>query len=214
MPTLPQNEGGDFKPPPGGTHPARCYRIVDLGTQQGEYMGVAKHQRKIVVSWELDIKMEDGRNFSVHKRYTWSMFERSRLRQDLESWRGRAFQESDLGPGGFDVSKLLNVPCLLTIVHDTRDGRTYANVGAVSGMPKGMEAAPLTNPTALLWLEDGEFDQAVFDELSDGLKATIMKSPEWAELQVPASGISGTDGMAPQESDGSLDEELSDSIPF
>ena len=57
-----------------------------------------------------------------------------------------------------------------------------------------------------------EFKQEVFDELSDGLKATIMKSPEWAELQTPANGISGTDGMAPQEQRGG--GELDDEIPF
>ena len=30
--------GGDFTPVPAGLHLARCYRIVDLGTQQTEYM--------------------------------------------------------------------------------------------------------------------------------------------------------------------------------
>jgi hypothetical protein len=31
--------GGDFEQAPAGTHMARCVRIIDIGTQFGEYQG-------------------------------------------------------------------------------------------------------------------------------------------------------------------------------
>ena len=33
------SSGGDFKPVPAGLHLARCYRIIDLGTQRSEFDG-------------------------------------------------------------------------------------------------------------------------------------------------------------------------------
>ena len=62
----------DFKDPPEGTHPARCYRVIDLGTQEVDFQGQIKHQRKVLVSWELQCeeRMDDGRPFSIGKKYT------------------------------------------------------------------------------------------------------------------------------------------------
>ena len=51
---------GDFKPVPAGLHLARCYRIIDLGTQRSEYDGQENHQRKIMLGWELHGKDDEG----------------------------------------------------------------------------------------------------------------------------------------------------------
>lgn len=203
---MPPNEGGDFTPPPEGNHPARCYRVVDLGTQKGAYNGQETFKRKILLSWELPTElMEDGQPFTAHSRYTFSSHQNAIFRQQLESWRGKAFEDKDFGPGGFDVKKLLGVPCLLGIVHDDTSGRLYANVTSVVRLPKGMDVPQLTNAPALLSLDRGEFDQAVFDALSDGLKDTIRKSPEYAEVigGMTRPNLPPVDGV-----------DLDDSIPF
>ena len=72
------SEGGDFKLVPPGLHLARCYRIVDLGTQQIEYMGETKFQRKISIGWELhgcdeegnDMVTPKGDPLAIFKNYT------------------------------------------------------------------------------------------------------------------------------------------------
>jgi hypothetical protein len=168
-----------------GTHPAICYRVIDLGTQHSSYKGGEKEQHKVMLSWELkgdDTLMEDGSPMSIHQRYTWSMFDRAVLRQHLESWRGSRFTDADFGPGGFDVRKLLGVPCLLGIVHEERNGRTYANVRGISRMPKGMSAGSLVNEPIYLWLSPEGWNQATFEKLSDHIQATIKKSPEYLKL--------------------------------
>ena len=179
------NGGGDFTPPPAGTHIAICYRVIDLGTQKIEWQGSAKEQHKVLLSWELPGElMEDGRPFTISKRYTLSSHEKSTLRKDLEAWRGKAFTDADFGPGGFDIASIIGKACLLSIVHTEKDGKTYANINSLSRLAKGMEAPEITNERLYLSLsaEPGKFVSAVMDKLSDGLQDTIRKSPEYQAI--------------------------------
>lgn len=180
---LPQPTDSNFELAPAGTHMAVCYRILDLGTQDSSFNGQPKRQHKIMVSWELpDEKMSDGRPFSISQRYTWSMSEKAALRRDLESWRGKPFSDADFGPNGFDIRNILGVGCLLTIVHVERNDKHYANIKAIGRLMKGMQAPPLTNKQAYLWINADRWDAEVFSKLSDRVKADIMKSPEYADL--------------------------------
>ena len=187
-------EGGDFTPPPAGTFPAICYRLLDLGTQSTTFKGDTKIQHKVLLSWELkdeDCMMEvEGQllPMTVHQRFTWSMHEKATLRKTLESWRGSKFKDSDFGPGGFDVRKLLGAPCMLAIVHNTNGEKTYANVASVLKLAKGMQTGQLVNPKQFLWLSHDLFDEDVFNALSQGLQDTIKKSPEYQELHHPGAG--------------------------
>lgn len=182
MSTLPTpSEGGNFEPAPEGTHLAICYRVIDLGTQQSSYQGAARRVHKVLISWEIPGElMSNGDPFTIHQRYTWSMSEKALLRQHLESWRGRKFTDHDFGPEGFNVRNLLGVPCLMTIVHTTKDGRTYANIGSIAKIMKGMEVPPALNTPIYLWLTP-PIDPNVLAMLSQGLQEVIRKSPEYME---------------------------------
>lgn len=180
------SEGGDFSPPPAGVFTAICYRFIDLGTQQTQYQGQTKHQRKIMLSWEItdpDEHMEDGRPYSISSRYTWSMSDKATLRKTLESWRGKPFDEADFGEGGFDTRNLIGAPCMLSIVHKDVEGKTYANISSVTRLPKQLPPGSLTNETVYFSLD--EFDNAVFSKLSESLQTTIKASPEYQALGKP-----------------------------
>lgn len=183
MPKWTRAEGGsDFAPPPAGTHLGVCYRFVDLGTQEGEWQGKKTHYRKVLVSWELpDERMDDGRPLTFHQRYTWSTSEKARIRQDLEAWRGKAFSDEDFfGPRPFSFKSILGKACLLSLVHNTSGGKTYANLRGIAKLPKNSTAPAPSNE--LVYFDLDEYDVNVFDKLSEGLRATIMRSPEWQEL--------------------------------
>lgn len=187
---VPEPNGSDFTPPPPGTHVALCYRFIDLGTQMIEWKGAKKTQRKVLLSWELPNELIPdgelaGKPFTIGKRYTWSMSDKATLRHDLEAWRGRSFTDADFrGPNRFNIKNILGKPCMLTIVHEEREGRTYANIKGVTAMPKGMvvETPTPVNPLTYFALDKEFFDNTVLDSLSDKLKETIKGSPEYREL--------------------------------
>jgi hypothetical protein len=180
---LPPPTEGDFELPPAGTHLAVCYRVIDLGTQTGTYLGQPKTQHKVLVSWELaDELMKDARPFTISQRYTWSMSEKATLRKHLESWRGAAFTESDFGPNGFNIKNIIGKGCLLTITHAEKNGKNYANITSVGKLMKGMTAPPPRNEISYLWLNPGLFSPEVFHKLSQGLQGTIMQSPEYRDV--------------------------------
>ena len=175
---MPENKGGDFTPCPDGNHIAVCIRVIDLGTQKGEYQGQPKIARKVLITWEIpDELMEDGRPFTINKKYTFSSHEKSAMRKDLEAWRGVPFKDSDFGPGGFDIRNLLEKGCMLNVVHNPKDGTVYANIASIARLPKGVNAPTPFNQTVFFDLDKP--DWSVYDSLSDGLKKTISESPEY-----------------------------------
>jgi hypothetical protein len=118
-------KGSEFVPAPEGMHNAVCVDVADLGIVDGTFG--PKHQCKIV--WEIEAKMDDGRPFTVSRRYTVSLNEKSNLSKDLRSWRGKAFTPEELK--GFDTERLIGVPCQVLIQHAEREGQVYGNVTTV-----------------------------------------------------------------------------------
>ena len=173
-------EKKEFKVAPVGSHLARLYRIIDLGTQKSEYMGQVKMLRKVKFFWELhgDELLIEGKPLIQTRNYTLSLGDKASLRKDLESWRGKSFTDDELR--GFDISNLLDKWCMVTVQHRTaNNGNVYADAVAVTpvpaivakaGLPKGENRCPI--------FDLQKFDQAVFDGLSQGLKDQIMQSAE------------------------------------
>lgn len=204
MSLVASNQSKAFELCPEGVTISRCYRIVDLGTQQFEYQGKKKQARKILISWETSNVATEGdhagKPLMVSKKYTLSLDEKATLRKDLVAWRGRAFSEKELE--GFVIDALLTKPVMLNIVHS--DDKKYANIGSMMPLPAGVTAPALVNKAVLFSLND--FDQEVFDSLSDGLKKIIQLSPEYAEA---------TGGGAVQSSGEQTSLEVEDDdIPF
>lgn len=218
---LPKNEGGNFEQTPAGTFMARCYRFIDLGSHEQTYQGESKGLKRLVmIGFELAGElMEDGRPFTIHKRYTWSTHEKANMRKDLESWRGAKFNESDFGPGGFDVRNLLGVPATLTIVHSEHDGKNYSNIASIGKAMKGVQMPEQVNPSVYLSLQSDRFDRELFEGLSDKLKAFIAESPEYQAIFAPKTGngashTSYDDRNPPPHGEGSGIGDLDDDIPF
>lgn len=173
--------GGDFEQPEPGTYAAICYRIIDLGTQHGEYQGVPNDKEQTLIGFELDELMttgeQAGKPFVVAKFYTTSLGKKANLRRDLESWRGRAFTDAELA--GFNPKNILGKPCMVSLAM-TEKGKT--KVTTVSKLPKNMPAPKPVNPQVFFTLHDATLDHAVFESFSDGMKKIIMRSPEYARL--------------------------------
>ena len=208
---MPKDSNHDFESVPAGTFIATCYRVIDIGTQQIEWAGKVKRQKKILLSWELtEEKMTDGLPFSIHKRYTLSSSDKAALRIDLESWRGVPFKDEDFG--SFDIGNLLGKSCLMGVVQETKNGKTYSNISSILRLHKGMTPQPLVNQTVRFDLSN--FDQTVYESFSDNLRLTISKSPEYQELKGIKTDEHIQDDGRPTPPDDAIPADLNDSIPF
>lgn len=172
--------GGDFKPVPPGNHRGVCSMIVDLGNQriQSQMYGESvKHQ--VYLAWELPDEpitwtdkegVERTGPMRIGKTYTLSTHENANLRRDLESWRGKPFTEAEAE--AFDVANLSGVAALINVAHKAGgNGKTYANVVAVTPLPKGMER-PACNDGALVYDAD---NTGSWDHLPEWLQKKIQE---------------------------------------
>lgn len=195
--------GGDFQQAPEGTHVARCIRLIDLGTQQGEWQGKPILKNQVLVMWELPNEMMeiDGEQkpFIVSRFYTNSLSEKANLRHDLERWRGREFTEDELNR--FDLQSILGAPCMVSVVRK----KDKARVEGVMKLPKGQEVPEAKNKMFAFWLD--EFNKEAFDGLSEGLRKMIERSPEYQEA------VNGKQPRS-QPTSGSKFDDMEDDLPF
>lgn len=202
--------GGDFTPVPQGTHIAICDQVVDLGKQliKSQMYGESiKHQVYIRwqipeerVQWEHDGQKHEGPAV-IGKTYTVSLGDKANLRKDLQAWRGKPFTPEELR--GFDVAKLLGVPATITVTHTEKDGRTYANIASVGGIPKGMPK-PVGEGEYILYDAD---NQSSFEKLSKRMQERI-------QAQIFDTGKTESGDPDAWRSDGGHADDLDDDIPF
>lgn len=211
----PASAGGDFEIAPEGVFLARCYKMVDVGTQTETGQFGTKENRKVYIYWELlqtadgdPVFMEDGKTpFSIFNSYKLSMHQKANLRKHLDSWRGKKFTEEEAAD--FDITKLLDKFCLLQITHTTsKDGqKTYANVDGIMTTKKKVDGV---NEICSFNIEDPDMD--VFNDLPDWLQNKIEEAPEWSateEEEAPAAAE-----PAKTEKKLATDEIDVDDVPF
>lgn len=197
--------GGDFTPAPEGTHFGVCDMVVDLGKQKTSYQGVESLKDQIYIRWQVPAERTEWTDAAgvkqegpvvIGKTYTASLGEKANLRKDLQSWRGRAFTEEELK--GFDISKLLGVGATISIVHAHKDNKTYANIGAIGGLPKGMDKLSVEGK-AILYDPDNQ--------------GTLNDLPKWLREKIEGQVVSTgkTDANDPNSW---RNNELDDEVPF
>lgn len=193
MPIIAENKGTDFVLCPQGNHLAICYGMVEIGTvkeETGLYAG--KESKKVRITWETPHEAHDfGKGlepFSISKEFTLSFNEKATLRKMLESWRGKAFTEAEAQ--AFDITRLLGKPCMINVIHKTSksSGNTYAEITAISSVPKGLEIPAQTNES--FELSFSNWNQARFDAMPDFIKNKIKSSREYQAMTSPVGNES------------------------
>ena len=156
--------------------------MIHIGTESFEYLGETKSSNKVRLTFEIPgekrvFREENGEQpMVISKEYTLSLHEKSNLRKDLETWRGQKFTDKELS--SFDVTNLIGVDCMLSIVHSSSNGREYANINGISRVPKGLECEEQINES-FEFNYDSCFDK--LDSLPDFLKDKIKATPEFAK---------------------------------
>ncbi len=174
MGLIAKDSGGDFKLIDAGTYPARCLWVIDLGKQHNKVHGGTSH--KVFINWE--VFPDEGDPQLIGNNYTLSLNEKAHLRKHLVSWRGRDFTEEEMQ--GFDITNLIGVGCMLTVVHNKQGDKTYANVAGVAKPPKGFVVPEATQAPLVFLLHEPDWD--AFDNLSEGMQKWIQRCEEWPDV--------------------------------
>lgn len=198
--------GSNYEPIEAGTYAARCYSMVYMGTLEENFQGQQKLQKKVRLTFELPtelkvFKEENGEQpCALSKEFTLSMHEKSGLRKFLQNWRGKAFTEDEAKK--FDITVLLGKPCMLSVIHkvSTTSGKTYAEIGGVSTLMKGMTIPEQINPTFEFSVL--EWNTEKFEKLPQFIKDKILKSVEYQAMSGQAMQEKiNAESIKPQEDD-------------
>lgn len=137
---------------PKGYHPAVCTEIEDLGIQETSYKGEKKKQHKVKFVWVIEGQFrDDGEPLSISQRYTLSAYENAKLLKHICGWVGSMTEEQFKL---FDLETLQGKRCQLFIEHNTKDGKTFANVVSIGEAPL-INFATLSQKIAACWTHPG-----------------------------------------------------------
>jgi len=172
------------EPVPAGVFPARCYKIMHLGTIHDQRLD--KMINKLRIDWELptETKVFDEdkgpQPLSISKDYTASFNEKSNLYKDLTSWLGDLSQHDE-----FELDQLLGKDCMVNIQHKVSGaGNTYAYVASIMPMPQGIECPPPVNPQ-FVWDYENHFDDSVLGNMHEYFQNLIKSSVEYQAKMNP-----------------------------
>lgn len=218
MSLVAKSEGSsNFIPVPTGMHLARCYRIIDLGTQKSEYMGKERQLHKMMLQFEVhgeDLEgnpttTPKGDPMTVSKNYTVTLSEKSNLRKDLQTWRGRDFTPDELR--GFELKNVLGQWAMISVVETENNGNVYTNIANINPVPATIKKNGLPEgKNELKIFSIDEPDMALFETFSDNLKNKIRLSPEWDRLYGSSEPTSSASNSAQKANF----DDMEDDLPF
>lgn len=178
---------------PEGTYQAALIRAYYCGRHANKYNPANPPQAKLVLVFELDEPLSDGSgNHIMSTTVTYSLNEKSGLTKLLKPVMGSSYPDK---PGQqLDISTLIDMRVMLTVGHETRGEKTYANIAALARVPRGM--VPF-NPASdsFVWSYDDPTDQRV---------------PEWVRKFCSECIELGGPATAPQAQATKLDKQMAD----
>lgn len=187
------------EPVPAGLTRGVCCSIVDLGTHYDQRYDKMKHE--VYIGFELPDHRDDfevdGETKNLPrlagKKYTMSLSERAKLRQHLQSWRNKPFTAEELA--GFDISKLLGVPCMLNFGPYTKaDGTHGTGIESIAAPIAGMPRASVEGEA---FIYDIDRDGTNFPEaMPEWMQDIVMKSQELGGASAPAPAGGASDAAA------------------
>lgn len=179
---------------PEGTHIARLYSLVDLGTQETEWQGVTKWIHKVRFTFELPLETRefDGvqKPLVISNEYSLSFGDKANLTKIVEGMLGRKLTEKETQEG-IDLKTLVGKSCMVNVIHKETSKGVYANIASVVPVPKGMVSPEQFNKTVIFEIDS--FDVELFDKFPQFLKDKINSAKERNTSQVAEDEINPED---------------------
>lgn len=201
------SETKEYELVPTGNHPAICYGLIDLGTQQETYEGKQRVAHKIQLLFETPKSLnKEGKPFSIGAKLTCSDDPKATLTKWLVKWRGRDFTPEE--KKAFKLVNIVGAGCEIEVIHkEKKGGGTGDLIETVRKLPQGTQLPPLSRPKLIFFIS--EWNQQVFDSLPQWMKNVIMLSPEYKAKFSPQATQTAT-----QPASGQTAVQQDDGIPF
>ena len=149
-----------------------------------------------------------GDPMTVSKNFTVTLAEKSTLRKDLQTWRGKDFTADELR--GFELKNVLGQWAMISVVETENNGNTYTNIANINPVPATIKKNGLPEgKNELKIFSIDEPDMELFESFSDNLKNKIRQSPEWERLYGSATSAPSVNSAPSANFDDMVDD-----LPF
>lgn len=170
----PEKDGVDFEKQlvSEGLVDAKCYAVIDLGSEEFEWNGEKHTTRKIQISFETQQMWTFGDKgelpLTIHITKTFSLYEQSRLYPLIKDW---ALDEAKA-----NMFNLVGMPAQLMVSHSTtKKGKIFADVLKIKKSTKDFD---LVNEEVMFSLD--QYQQSEWEKLPEWMQKKIELTPEYA----------------------------------
>jgi len=209
--TLKKDKGGSYDPHPEGQFVVQCVDMIDLGERVDSYQGRTKIVHKVALVFVSDeLNDETGQPFLLSREFSVSLFAKSNLRQFLEGWRGKKYEDGQLEEDGLPLHKLVGQVGLATIAHNvSQQGRTYANLQSLVPLPKKLPA-----PDFPAYERPGYYTERKAQYAAEVEAHRAANAPPKSKIAPAGPGLERHVPVFEDIPDALLDDDSSDDLPF
>lgn len=178
---LSKSEDLKFAQPKVGLTQAVVNRITDLGTQEDSYEGNVTNRHKLLIEFALPKQTtadegEEPRMLKITRFFTASLHPKGALKPFIEGMTGKAVDEES-----FNTADLIGLNCMVNIMEYTKlNNDKGTKIASVSPLMEGVDPVPA--PDGIDFSLD-TFDVEQFNNLSEGIRNMISKSPEFNKIK-------------------------------
>lgn len=198
-------------------YPGRLISIIELGTFDNTWRDAKPGAKffKVMLTFEISEMMEpndDGEvlPYVLSQEYTMSFNEKANLAKMITEWGKKDWTEEERRD--YDMSKLLDKPALVNVLLNEgkgqHAGRFFNNLGAITPLPKLMNAALIERVNPLVHFKIKDIGTDKFNTLYQWIRNKIMNSYEYKEFE---KGETKQEPQKAQEQPSFQDDE---EIPF
>ena len=152
-----------------GTYQGRVVGIAELGLQETTYKGEHKKQKQLAILFNV-YGNSDAEPVVLGKTYTMSMRENANLRKTITAIRGKDFTNEELKD--WDLRRLLDAPCLVTVGRYEKNGLKNATINQVSMPIKGNQTPEATE------------EKICFDMDDTSTWKSFALMPKWLQIKI------------------------------
>lgn len=184
----PISGGKEFELVPQGSHIARVYQILHIGTIESTWQGQTRDRDVVRIAFELPNEMRKFRDDEPEKpmvintgNLTNTMGEKGKLRPLIQGIIGTKLDEDEAS--FFELTDIMGMACMVTVIHekDTK-GVMRDRISSTAPLPKGIVAPAAINAPFILDFNDN-WSEMAYANLPQFLQDMIAGSKEYKAMK-------------------------------